>query len=110
MKSERLQSESHCSLKIKNLQKQYANNLVLGISQVYRSWKIKDEIKVREDKPHLVNQLCMVYHFKCDLCGAAYVSYTCRHLHQRFEEHKGSTGRNPLTEQHDLEPDHIYAN
>ena len=65
---------------------------------------------MREDKPPLVNQLCMVYHFKCDLRGAAYVGYTCRHLHQRFEEHKGSTGRNPLIEQHDLEPDHIYAN
>ena len=33
-------------------------------SGVHKS-KIKDEIKVREDKPSLVNQRCVVYHFKC---------------------------------------------
>ena len=30
--------------------------------------RIKDEIKVREDKPPLVNQQCMVYSFQCGLC------------------------------------------
>ena len=34
------------------------------MSGVHKS-KIKDEIKVREDKPRLVNQRCVVYHFKC---------------------------------------------
>ena len=28
--------------------------------------------------------------FKCDLCDANYISYTCRHLHQRVEEYKHS--------------------
>ena len=58
------------------------------ISPVYTSRKIKNEIKVKEDKPALVNQQCVVYSIKCDLCDAGYVGYTCRHLHQRIEEHK----------------------
>ena len=36
----------------------------------------------------VVNQQCLVYHFKCDLCDAGYVGFTRRHLHQRVEEHK----------------------
>ena len=68
----------------------------------------KDEIKVREDRPPLVNQQCVVYHFKFDLCDAGYVGYTCRHLHQRFEQHKGLAVGNHLREQHDsVAPDDI---
>ena len=48
------------------------------ISPVYTSRKINDEIKVREDKPPLVSQQCVVYSFKCGLCDAGYVGYTCR--------------------------------
>ena len=59
------------------------------ITPVYTSKKIKEEIRVREEKPPLVSQQCVVYQFKCDLCDAGYVGYTCRHLHQRIEEHKG---------------------
>ena len=117
LRSEKRQSESCCPLKIKNLQTQYADNLVtsversnVDISKVYTSRKIKDEIKVREDKPPLVNQQCVVYYFKCDLCDAGYVGYTRRHLHQRIEpEHKGSAVGNHLREQHDLEPDDIAS-
>ena len=78
------------------------------ISPVYTSRKIKDEIKIKEDKPPLVNQQCVVYSFQCGLCDAGYVSYTCRHLHQRIEEHKGSA--NHLREQHDIEPEDIAQN
>ena len=45
----------------------------VDISPVYTSRKIKDEIKLREDKPPLVNQQCAVYHFQCSLCDAGYV-------------------------------------
>ena len=45
--------------------------------------------------------------FQCNLCGAGYVSYTCRHLHQRIEEHKVSAIGNHLKEQHDIAPDDI---
>ena len=79
----------------------------VDISPVYTSRKIKDEIKVREGQPSLENQQCVVYHFKCDLRDAGYIGYTCRHLHQRIEEHKGSAVGNHLGEQHDLESDHI---
>ena len=75
----------------------------VDISPVYTSRKIKDEIKVRENKPPLVNQQCVVYNFQCTLCDAGYVGYTCRHLHQ----HKGSAIGSHLKEQHDIAPDDI---
>ena len=37
------------------------------ISPVYTSRKIKAEIKVKEDKPPLVSQQCVVYSFQCSL-------------------------------------------
>ena len=52
----------------------------------------------------------MVYSFQCDLCDAGYVGYTCRHLHQRIEEHKGSAIGNQLREQHDIELEDIAQN
>ncbi len=79
----------------------------VDISPVYTSRKIKDEIKVREDKPALVYEQCVVYNFQCNLCDAVYVGYTCPHLHQRIEEHKGSAIGNYLKEQHDMVPDDI---
>ena len=60
------------------------------IHPVYTSRKIGSNIKPKESKHPLVNQQCVVYHFKCDLCDADYVGYTCRHLYQRIEEHTGS--------------------
>ena len=79
----------------------------VDISPVYTSRKIKDEIKVREDKAPLVSQQCVVYSFQCGLCDAGYVGYTCRHLHQQIEEHKGSAIGNHFREQHDMEPEDI---
>ena len=35
------------------------------------------------------------------------VGYTCRHLHQRIEEHKGSAIGNHLREQHNMTPNDI---
>ena len=35
-----------------------------------------------------LNQQRVVYIFKCDMCDADYVGYTCRHLFQGIEEHK----------------------
>ena len=74
------------------------------ISPVYTSRKIKVDIKVREDKPPLVNQQCVVYHFQCNLCD---VGYTCRHLHQRIEEHKGTAVGNHLKDQHSMSPNDL---
>ena len=67
---------------------------------VFTSKKIADDIKVAEAKPPLINQQCVVYKFKCDLCDADYVGYTCRHLFQRIEEHKHSAIGKHLRDAH----------
>ena len=52
--------------------------------------KIANDINVADAKPPLVNQQCVVYEFKCDLCDAHCIGYTCQHLFQRIEERKHS--------------------
>ena len=86
------------------------NATIRSISPVYTSRKIKDEIKVREDKPPLVNQQCVVYHFQCNLCDAGYVGYTRRRLHQRIEEHKETAIGNHLKDQQNMSPNGIVQN
>ena len=44
----------------------------------------------QSSRPPLINEQCVDYKFKCDLCDADYVGYTCRHLLQCIEEHKHS--------------------
>ena len=56
------------------------------IQPVYISRKIAADFPAAETKPPLVNQQCVVYLFKCDVCDADYVGYTCRHLHQRTDK------------------------
>ncbi|KAK3736761.1 hypothetical protein QZH41_008001 [Actinostola sp. cb2023] len=43
------------------------------IQPVFKSRKINDDLQVREPKPNLANQQCVVYNFKCNLCDAGYV-------------------------------------
>ena len=47
-------------------------------------------LRVKEEKPPLINQQSVVYEFKCDLCDTSYIAYTCRHLYQRGDEHEHS--------------------
>ena len=54
------------------------------------SKKLEQDLKLKEIKPSIVSQHCVVYKFKRDLCDAGYVGYTARHLHQRIAEHKYS--------------------
>ena len=68
---------------------------------------ISDKKSWRFDLSEVVSEQCVVYSFQCSLCDAGYVGYTCRHLHQRIEEHKGSAIGNHLREQHDMEPEDI---
>ena len=49
----------------------------VDVSPLYTGQTIKDVIKVSEEKPPLVSQQCVEYHFKCDLCDAGYVRYMC---------------------------------
>ena len=67
---------------------------------VFTSKKIADEIKVAEAKPPLINQQCVVFEYRCDLCDADYVGYTRRHLFQRIEEHKYSAIGKQLRDAH----------
>ena len=40
------------------------------------------------NQPAIVNQQYLFYKFQCNLCDAGYLSYTCRHLHERVDGHK----------------------
>ena len=48
----------------------------------------QQELNVKETKPPIVNQQCVVYGFQCDLCDAGYVGYTRGYLHNRVKGHK----------------------
>ena len=64
---------------------------------MFVSPKLEQQLKRHEFKPPLVNQQCLVYEFKCNLCDTivnrgdygdtGYVGYTRGHLHERVEGH-----------------------
>ena len=43
-----------------------------ALRPVFTGRKVRDDVKVQELKPPLVNHQCVVYKFKCDLCDADY--------------------------------------
>ncbi len=56
------------------------------------SRKIGLSLQELETKPQLVNQQCVVYQFKCNLCDTrSYVGYTRGHLHARLDGHKSTS-------------------
>ena len=71
-----------------------------ALRPTFTSRKIRDDVKVQKEKSPLVNHQCVVYKFNCDLCAAGYVGYTCRHLHQCIDEHKGSVVGIHMPDQH----------
>ena len=82
-----------------------AKKINSDLRPVFTSRKIADEIKVTEPKPPLINEQCVVYEYKCDLCDADYVGYTCRHLFQRINylnERKHSVIGKHLRDVHNL--------
>ena len=80
------------------------------VQPVYVSKKIKGHFKPKEHKPPIVNQQNVVYHYKCGLCDTDYVGFTCRHLHQRVDEHKRSTIGYHVKDEHGGDPDSIGNN
>ena len=58
------------------------------IQPVFARRKIVQELNVKEAKPLIVNEHCVVYNFECDLCDAGYVGYTRGYLHNRVKGHK----------------------
>ena len=79
------------------------------IELVFISQRIGQIIKRRERKPKIVNQQCVVYYYKCDLCDADYVGYTRRHLHQRIVKHrsKSSVADKHFIERHDTNTNNL---
>ena len=76
-------------------------NIGVQIKPAFQTKKIGQILALKEKKPPIVNNQCVVYKFECDLCDADYVGYTARHLHQCINEHKYSAiGRH--LEQHGL--------
>ena len=71
--------------------KDLSQKIYTAIQPVFVSHKIEQELNLREAKPTIVNQQCLVYKFECDLCDTGYVGFTSRHSHQRVEEHKYSS-------------------
>ena len=58
------------------------------------SFKIEQELNVKEAKPPIVNEQYVVYNFQCDLCGADYVGYTLGNLHNCVKGHKQQSSAN----------------
>lgn len=85
--------------------KELSNLTGKPIQPVFTSQKIGEKIKRQENKPKIVNQQCVVYHFKCDLCDADYVGCARRHLHQRLIEHKRSAIGKHLNDEHNAPTD-----
>ena len=69
-------------------------------------------LQVREAKPAIVNQRCVVYQFKCNLCDAGYVGYTSGHLQERLDGYKGkasSTYKHYKNEHNGLVPSNLIS-
>ena len=84
-------------LKIRSQLILYTSNLEISVRRstqtiqpVFVSQKIVQDLKLQEAKPQVVNQQCLVYKFKCDLCDAVYVGFTHCHLHQCVQEHRNT--------------------
>ena len=71
-----------------NYVKQKLNNLSSKLNvTVQQVFQCKQKLKRHEIKPLIVNQQCIVYGFKCNLCDTGYAGYTRGHLHERVEGH-----------------------
>ena len=60
--------------------KELTHKINVTIQPIFTSRKLEQDLKPKERKPDLVNQNCVVYVFKCDLCDADYVGMTTGHL------------------------------
>ena len=83
-----------------------------AVKFVFDSQKIGRDLKLREAKPPIVNQKCLVYKFEFDLHDAGYVGFTRHHLHQRVKEHKNSSSSigKYFRDKHSLAPKDLTKN
>ena len=74
---------------VKTQLKDLSIKLQTTIQPVFVSRKIGQDLKECETKPQLVNQQCVAYQFKCNLCDTgSYVGYTRGHLYARVDGQK----------------------
>ena len=74
--------------KVRKQLKELSHKIHKELQPVFTSTKIETLVKMREEKPPIINQQNVIYKFECGACDACYIGYTTRHLHQRIEEHK----------------------
>ena len=67
-----------------------SSKIGVALQPVFSTMKACNILKTRESKPKIVNEQCVVYHYKCGLCEMDYVGFTNRHLYQRINEHTSS--------------------
>ena len=65
--------DQNSSKSVRRQLKNPSQKIKAEVNSVFTSQKVKDEIKIKENKPPLVSQQCVVYKFQCDLCNAGYV-------------------------------------
>ena len=92
--------------------KDLSHKIQTTVQPVFVSQKIERDLKLREAKPPIVNQQCLVYKSQCDQCDAGYVVFTRRRLHQRVEEHKNSSSSigKHFRDKHSLAPKDLTKN
>lgn len=71
---------------LRNQLKDLSQKIHITFQPVFVSHKIERDLTLREFKPPVVQQQCLVYKFKCDLCDAGFVGFA-----RRIPEHKGSS-------------------
>ena len=77
---------------VKTQLKDLSIKLQTTIQPIFVSRKIGQDLKECETKPHLVNQQCLVYQFKCNMCDTgSYDGYTHGHLYARVDGHKSTS-------------------
>ena len=80
--------DQDAAVSVKRQLRDLSSKVQKTIQPVFISRKLKQDLSLREPKPNIVTQQCVVYLFKCDLCDAGYVGYTKGHLHTRVEGHR----------------------
>ena len=77
---------------VKTQLKDLSIKLQTTVQPIFVSRKIGQDLKECETKPQLVNQQCIAYQFKCNLCDTgSYVGYTRGHLYARADGHKSTS-------------------
>ena len=77
--------DQDAAMSVKRQLRDLSNKVQKTIQPVFTSRKLKQDLGLREPKPKIVTQQCVVYLFKCDPWDAGYVGYTKGHLHTRVE-------------------------